>query len=215
MLAFTTLSWALLLLQSCSANVIQDKIRRAQEQRYAEKDLPKGQDNKTCTSQSCYRYYNSKTKPYFIESWPDVHFATGEFYGGSVPIDESDPSRTLFFIFKPAEWYFIKEVTIWLNGGPGCSSFVGLLQENGPILWQPGTQRPMNNELAWSKITNMLWVEQPVGTGFAQGNVTATNEVDIAKDFIGFFENWQKLFGIKDYRIYLTVSISFRHSTIT
>lgn len=31
-----------------------------------------------------YRYYNHKTAPYFIESWPDVDFDTGEFYSGSV-----------------------------------------------------------------------------------------------------------------------------------
>ena len=30
------------------------------------------------------RYYNDKTAPYFIESWPDVNFDTGEFYSGSV-----------------------------------------------------------------------------------------------------------------------------------
>ena len=83
-----------------------------------------------CNSTSCYRYYNSKTAPYFIESWPDVPFETGEFYGGSVPVNESDPSRTIFFIFKPAQGDpspNINEVTIWLNGGPGCSSLIGFL----------------------------------------------------------------------------------------
>lgn len=28
--------------------------------------------------------------------------------------------------------------------------------------------------------------------------------MDVAKDFVGFFKNWQKLFGIKNYNIYLT-----------
>lgn len=30
----------------------------------------------------------------------------------------------------------------------------------------------------------MLWVEQPVGTGFATGNATATTEEEIAQDFV-------------------------------
>ena len=81
--------------------------------------------------QANYRYYCENTKPYFIESWPLVNFDTGEFYSGSVPIDESDPSRTLFFIFKPATDAPSNDLTIWLNGGPGCSSLVGFFQENG------------------------------------------------------------------------------------
>ena len=78
-----------------------------------------------------YRYYTDKTKPYFIEKWPLVSFDTGEFYSGLVPIDESDPSRELFFIFKPAINMTSNDLTIWLNGGPGCSSLVGFFQENG------------------------------------------------------------------------------------
>ena len=47
-------------------------------------------------------------------------------------------------------------------------------------------------------------VEQPVGTGFSTGNVTATGEEDIAEDFVDFFLNFQKLFGISNYKIYVT-----------
>jgi carboxypeptidase D len=59
-------------------------------------------DASECNSTSCFKYYNSKTKPYLIEQWPDIPWNTGEFYSGSVPIDESDLNRTLFFVFKPA-----------------------------------------------------------------------------------------------------------------
>jgi carboxypeptidase D len=126
-------------------------------------------------------------------------------------IDESDPSRILFWIFKPAMGKPVDEVTIWLNGGPGCSSLEGFLQENGPISWRPGQFHPSYNPFHWARLTNMIWVEQPVGTGFSQGKVTARNEYDIAKDFVGFFKNWQKLFGIKNFKIYMTVmSLSTR-----
>lgn len=40
-------------------------------------------------------------------------------------------------------------------------------------------------------LTNMLWVEQPVGTGFSIGKPNATNEDDVSSDFIKFFKNWQ------------------------
>ena len=43
-----------------------------------------------------------------------------------------------------------------------------------------------------------------MGTGFAIGTPNATNEDDVAQQFLGFFENFQKLFGIKNYKIYVT-----------
>ena len=56
----------------------------------------------------------------------------------------------------------------------------------------------------------MLWVEQPVGTGFSTGKVHAHSEIGVAKDFVGFFKNWEKLFGIENYKIYITVSIAHK-----
>lgn len=50
----------------------------------------------------------------------------------------------------------------------------------------------------------MLYVDQPVGAGFAVGEIRARNEVDIAKDFVGFFKNWEKLFDIENYKVYVT-----------
>jgi carboxypeptidase D len=50
----------------------------------------------------------------------------------------------------------------------------------------------------------MLWVEQPVGTGFSIGEVTATSEEEIAQDFVKFFKNFQTIFGIKKFKIYVT-----------
>lgn len=47
-------------------------------------------------------------------------------------------------------------------------------------------------------------VEQPVGTGFSIGEVKATNEEDIAADFTDFFLNFEKIFGISNFKIYVT-----------
>ena len=45
--------------------------------------------------------------------------------------------------------------------------------------------------VAQVNLTNMLWVEQPVGTGFSIGKANATNELDISSDFVKFFKNFQ------------------------
>lgn len=56
----------------------------------------------------------------------------------------------------------------------------------------------------WVNLSNILFVEQPVGTGFAIGTPTATSEEEIAQDFVKFFKNFQKIFGIKNFNIYVT-----------
>lgn len=118
------------------------------------------------------------------------------------------------------------EITIWLNGGPGCSSLTGFFQENGRFLWQPGTYAPVENPYSWVNLTNMLCaplspfqplslpstpplttspgVDQPVGAGFSIGDITATNEEDIAADFLSFLKNFQDTFAISNYKIYLS-----------
>ena len=66
-------------------------------------------------------------------------------------------SRSLFFVFQPTVGEQVDEVTIWLNGGPGCSSLEGFIQENGRFLWQYGLPSPLDNPYSWVNLTNMLW----------------------------------------------------------
>lgn len=47
-------------------------------------------------------------------------------------------------------------------------------------------------------------VEQPVGTGFSQGNATATNEDEVAEQFLGFFKNFVETFALQGRKIYIT-----------
>jgi carboxypeptidase D len=125
-------------------------------------------------------------------------------YSGLIPIDTEDPSRALFFVFQPTVGEPVDEITIWLNGGPGCSSLEAFFQENGLFIWGWGMYEPILNQYSWVNLTNVLWVEQPVGTGFSIGNVTATSEEETAEDFAKFFLNFQKIFGIKKFKIYVT-----------
>jgi len=89
-------------------------------------------------------------------------------------------------------------VEVWLNGGPGCSSLEGFLQENGPFLWQYGTYLPVKNNWAWSNLTNVVWVEQPAGTGFSHvgSDGAPKNEVESAAQFLGFFKNFMDTFAL-------------------
>lgn len=41
----------------------------------------------------------------------------------------------------------------------------------------------------------MLWVEQPVGTGFSQGTPNIKNEDDLAAQIVGFFQQFLEVFS--------------------
>jgi len=156
-----------------------------------------------------------------VDALPDIPFDVGEMYAGLMPIDMNNTSRALYFVFQPTVGAPVDEITIWLNGGPGepnpsskkeafskrpvgCSSLEGFFQENGRFVWGWGQYTPEINPYSWVNLTNVLWVEQPVGTGFSIGDVTAKNEADVAKDFNNFFLNFQQIFGIKNFKIFLT-----------
>ncbi len=137
---------------------------------------------------------------------PDVDFDIGESYAGLLPISsEANETRELYFWYFPSTNPLAEdEITIWLNGGPGCSSLEGLLQENGPFLWQYGTFAPVPNPWTWVNLTNMVWVEQPVGTGFSQGTADVTDEIGVASEFLGFWKNFVDTFGLQNRKVFIS-----------
>ena len=42
-----------------------------------------------------------------------------------------------------------------------------------PITWSWGQAKATQNEFSWTNLSSILFVEQPVGTGFSQGTPTA------------------------------------------
>ena len=73
-------------------------------------------------------------------------------------------------------------------------------------MWQPGTFQPFENKWSWHKLSNVVWIDQPVGTGFSQGTVTARNEQDVARQFMGFWKNFVTTFSMQGYKVYVTGS---------
>ncbi|KJZ76867.1 Carboxypeptidase cpdS [Hirsutella minnesotensis 3608] len=135
---------------------------------------------------------------------PEVDFDIGESYAGLLPVSPQVNSSLYFWFFPSSNPKASDEITIWLNGGPGCSSLHGVLQENGPFLWQPGTHRPVPNPYSWSRLTNMLYVDQPAGTGFSRGGGIDGSVTDIAEHFVSWFKNFVDTFDLHGHKVYIT-----------
>ncbi|KAF9564818.1 alpha/beta-hydrolase [Agrocybe pediades] len=147
---------------------------------------------------------------------PLVNFDAGPSWSGLMPISGAkNETRKLFFWFWPANNPAdTKDLIFWTNGGPGCSSLEGFLQENGPICkpihfynpaWSWGQAAPTPNPFSWTNLSHVLWVEQPVGTGFSQGNATISNDDELAAQLMGFLEQFLDVFSeLKGNNLWLT-----------
>ncbi|KAJ6579578.1 alpha/beta-hydrolase [Mycena vulgaris] len=138
---------------------------------------------------------------------PEVDFDVGPSWSGLMPISaNANETRKLFFwFFPPGPEGSLDDLIFWTNGGPGCSSLEGFLQENGPFQWGVGTAKPIPNVNSWTNLSSMLWVEQPVGTGFSQGTPNIQNENDLAAQLVGFLQQFLEVFSeLKNKKLYLS-----------
>ncbi|KAF9244678.1 alpha beta-hydrolase [Melanogaster broomeanus] len=147
--------------------------------------------------------YSPEWQAYFqvTENLPNVTWPLGRNWAGNIPVQrQGHPNDTLFFwAFETSNGSLTAQSDepwgIWLNGGPGSSSLVGLLFENGPI--QVSNDYSLfENQYAWSTIADYVWIDQPVGAGFstADSNGYIFDEDQMATDFMGFLENLVKVF---------------------
>lgn len=115
-------------------------------------------------------------------------------------------------------------VVYWTNGGPGGSGIsTGLLTEMGALQLNEDSlpagiesdsskkvvPNLLENDYAWSKVANMLYVSQPKGVGFSYcpdgERACQNNDVSAAQDAYEFFVNFFERFpSLKKNDFYLT-----------
>ncbi len=105
-----------------------------------------------------------------------------KMYSGYLNVDESG-SRQLHYIFLESQNDPTNApLLIWLNGGPGCSSMLGFVDENGPTFIETSSDDKFKfvlNQFSWNKLSNVLYIESPAGVGFSKGS-----DADIPTDEI-------------------------------
>ncbi|KZT30601.1 alpha/beta-hydrolase [Neolentinus lepideus HHB14362 ss-1] len=154
-------------------------------------------------------FSNSAAADFHVNSsaLPLVTWQLQDSWAGRLPIsNESSESRELFFWYWPSSESGSSEfLTIWLNGGPGCSSLEGFLEENGPVSFQPGASAPVQNQYSWTTVSDVVWIEQPVGTGFTKGTPNIHNEDELADQFYGFLQQFFSVFSeLATKKLYIT-----------
>lgn len=70
----------------------------------------------------------------------------------------------------------------------------------------PGnSSTPRPNPYAWTKLANVLYVDQPVGTGFSSGSFPPRNNVEITQHFYQWLKEFYREFpDLKSKNTFLT-----------
>lgn len=105
-------------------------------------------------------------------------------------LDISDGRHLFFWFFEARESPAEAPLMLWMNGGPGCSSTTGLLFELGPCTIAHEGNDTVYNEFSWNQHANMIFLDQPVGTGFSfaeEGSIPTTHE-GLAEDIYAFLQ---------------------------
>ncbi|KAI2470940.1 alpha/beta-hydrolase [Annulohypoxylon bovei var. microspora] len=133
---------------------------------------------------------------YYVHSLPGTPKGDSiKMHAGHIEITPEHNGNLFFWHFQNQHIANRQRTVIWLNGGPGCSSEDGALMEIGPYRLKDENTLEYNNG-SWNEFANLLFVDNPVGTGFSYVDTNAyVHELDeMANQFVTFLEKWYKLF---------------------
>ncbi|PAN51128.1 hypothetical protein PAHAL_9G572300 [Panicum hallii] len=116
-------------------------------------------------------------------------------YSGYINLNDKYGKSLFYYFVEAAADAAQKPLVLWLNGGPGCSSFgIGAFQEIGPFRVDTDGKTLCKNKYTWNSVANVLYLESPVGVGFSYAVDTGVYKVMrdnmTATDSLQFLLNW-------------------------
>jgi len=109
---------------------------------------------------------------------------------GYINVNESADANLFYWFFESQSDPTTDPVVLWMTGGPGCSSELALFFENGPYTVNENLTLA-TNPYSWNTFANLLYIDQPVGTGFSYANSDYVNdEALVSADMWNFLQSW-------------------------
>lgn len=144
----------------------------------------------TGTLEQVYQRGEHAPDPLLQQVCPGVHgYITGYL--------DSGDKHFYFAYFESRSKPQQDPLVMWINGGPGCSSMMGLLMELGPCAVDEGGKTARNNENSWTNAANMFFLDQPIGVGFSYSDNPdhhANGTFAASEDIYIFMQLWYHAF---------------------
>lgn len=123
-------------------------------------------------------------------------FGDEEFRSGFISLGPSRHNVEIYYILFKARTQNPRAPLIWFfEGGPGQSSMHGLFYQNGPF--RLNKDHLEKNAFSFNNIADVLYVDQPIGTGFSNCSNTSWiphNESLIVEDLMIFLDNFLRIY---------------------
>lgn len=134
-------------------------------------------------------------------------------YGGYITVDE-EAGRHLYYYVAMSEGDPQGDpVLLWMNGGPGCSSFDGFMYEHGPFNFGFTDEtfsevKLTANPYAWNKAATVIFLDSPAGVGYSYSSRPSdyvTNDTATAADTEVFLRRFfQRYPELRDLDFYIS-----------
>jgi len=113
-------------------------------------------------------------------------------------LEVTGKKELFYWMFEAKENPSDAPLVLWLTGGPGCSSLVATFTENGPCRVDKSGSRTYASQYSWNNKANMLYLDQPAGTGFSYDKKGPAgwdhDESEVAKDLFRFMQEFYKTY---------------------
>lgn len=115
-------------------------------------------------------------------------------YAGYLTVNKAFNSNLFFWYFPAQTNSATAPVVLWLQGGPGATSLIGLFAENGPFSVRNKHGLKLR-KYGWTSNHNVIYIDNPVGTGysFTDGGY-AQNETAVGNDLYNALIQFFQLF---------------------
>ncbi|KAI5965999.1 CPYA [Candida margitis] len=113
-------------------------------------------------------------------------------YSGYFDIEDED-KHLFFWLFESRNDPKTDPFVLWINGGPGCASSLGLFFELGPASISKDV-KPVHNPYSWNNNATVIFIDSPVNVGYSYSSNSVTTADASAKDIYAFLELFFKQF---------------------
>ncbi|KAG6612618.1 putative serine protease family S10 [Phytophthora cinnamomi] len=120
-----------------------------------------------------------------------VSCGTAANEAGYIKLPNKQDDHLFYWFFESRKAPATDPLVLWLSGGPGASSLMTLLSENGPCFVMEDLSTETNPN-SWNAEANVIWLDQPTNVGYSYGSPADADhdEKDVQENVYAFLQGF-------------------------